>query len=532
MIGYILLLLGILIIGGILLYHRDYIINTFKKHKKQIAAIGTGIAIVSAGGGSLLIPESNRPNVNTLIETSDGKFWSPTYNNLQTAIDSLSTSGGVITLPSTTIVLAGTLYINHTGITINGRGNCTTFDMTPGRIWIQANNITMRDFSVIGNCSASDANGLIHLERNDGENLQNFLFENIWAYGVTHSAEGSTYNWEGLIVIEAYDNIVGNMVVRNCHIKDSDGAGFKVQSWVSHPGKIENVSYEDCSAINAGRYSWNHTQNVWTGGFIIEWNCENIMYRNCRAVRCWESGFHMEAIDSDKIVYDGCISEDNGIDKAGSSTYASGFLVSDNVTMMGCYANGNYEAGIQFSTGPTNPLGNTLIMGNRVDGRGVTIQGISSAGNRVTGIVISDNTITDCSAYGMYFHHINASTISGNRILGATTGGIGIGTSKLSNNNTISTNFLNGCGAWGFHWYGNNNVFNGNVIRGCTYGIDLEAVCQNNSIIGNQILGCTDNIWIEVGAGFTLIDGNVLNIYSGEAIDDDSASTTTGDNIV
>jgi hypothetical protein len=120
-----------------------------------------------------------------------------------------------------------------------------------------------------------------------------------------------------------------------------DGACFGFQIYGPGGETLKNIQYHGCRAINCGK---DARVNDYVIGFNIQAGvCEDILYHNCIATGCWESGFHQEAgATKTRVKYVACSAYGNGTKP--TPTYGSGFLCQGDTTVIGCTSslNGKY----------------------------------------------------------------------------------------------------------------------------------------------------------------------------------------------
>jgi len=136
---------------------------------------------------------------------------------------------------------------------------------------------------------------------------------------------------------------------------------------------LKNVEFISCKAINCGRYS---RYNDWIVGFdFVEHvsSIENLKVIGCEASGCWESGFHMEdAPRKYKVVIANSVGYDNG--QKPSPVYGCGFLVSGELTMVGCKAIENGGDGIKINNNDIEYPVNIDVLTENNGRTGVIIQ--------------------------------------------------------------------------------------------------------------------------------------------------------------
>ena len=144
------------------------------------------------------------------------------------------------------------------------------------------------------------------------------------------------------IVIETNSDLIENIIIENCSVYKVNLFGFNIMDKTNSfsNGEVNNVSYINCNAYSCGG------SNIWATGFCIEGinKVNNITYENCLADDNIESGFHFEdAVNSTNIVYNKCISTNNGIRKA-SPAFGAGFFANNKVLLNSCITYGNYTS--------------------------------------------------------------------------------------------------------------------------------------------------------------------------------------------
>jgi hypothetical protein len=116
---------------------------------------------------------------------------------------------------------------------------------------------------------------------------------------------------------------------------------------------LKDVWFTRCQAINCGRYA---NISNWVCGFDFE-NInliENVFLTDCKAVGCWNEGFHFEFSPMKRnIILSACVAEDNGQAGRGSNPpsvvwYAFGYLLSSGISATDCIARNNSGAGFYF----------------------------------------------------------------------------------------------------------------------------------------------------------------------------------------
>jgi parallel beta-helix repeat protein len=314
--GIILLVVGILIICGIAYFYRDKILSYFKKNKKQIIAAGTGLAVLTAGGSSLITPEGYRPPgvlvpyydqdtapsvndnrtawwydtddslmnlvVNTWgttytfvnyssdweggasdgyiadgnIHNSNGNSYTVSQANLVTALSDVGNNGWVTVGGSLTLTSA--LVFNNNYVTLDFMGNAITLTGDIGFINITACiGSTVRNAEVNVNTHTSNiikCDGFDWNNRVDFVTVEDIFIDNI---GSRSLDAGTGLNY--------YDehNYTGL-----CLTADSGGTTGRVDSCVFRNIEMEGAGigiHVDC--FNSGYVNGNHFENIYLDEF-------------------------------------------------------------------------------------------------------------------------------------------------------------------------------------------------------------------------------------------------------------------------
>lgn len=462
------------------------------------------------------------------IRDSNGNYWDPSIDNLQTAIflNNNSNTQVKITIPEYTFVLNDKsdciLLTNNTWL--DGQGNGTKFVLADGANTTVFKNINyeghdlppytrsnggwgnhdirLSNFLIDGNCMHEDVWWENHLEDDTNgiqfQQVNNSFIENIYIVNVTHN--GILW-WRG-----------GNSVIDNVRVSHS-GANFEgTYSETSSPVGIylesvtnmivTNCIVHDCYAcgfVIEGR--WRPTNTYTTDVFS-----KNVIVSNCIAFNCYH-GFYSER--SMNCKYSDCISFNNTKNEAyqTGSSFPTGVIVSSqcmNFSVDNCivYKNGidPYKgAGISMaSTGIrasssypfragmvcSGTISNCLIYSN--NGKGINAGGynVSIIGNNVF-----NNTYT-----GIYYSGFNP-TIINNRIINSGNKGITVGSPNVNG-------YKNRYGII------SNNIVDNTSWRGSTtmgYGIDNSLW---NMTIKDNTVAYADVYGIYNGASFVTINNN------------------------
>lgn len=151
--------------------------------------------------------------------------------------------------------------------------------------------------------------------------------------------------------IYASNEVIEHIRFSNCKAIDVNRSGF-MHSGEGARKLIRDVVYEGCIAQNCGRYSQYYGKSQeysesWDIGFnLAELNdLEDVLYLNCTASGCWESGFHTEPkpqLRNVRLV--NCVSRDNNQKEKsgwGKSDFGTGFIVIGGMRLENCLSEYN-----------------------------------------------------------------------------------------------------------------------------------------------------------------------------------------------
>lgn len=246
---------------------------------------------------------------------------------IQNAIDSLPSEGGEIFLLRGIYNFKGDIILRQ-DISLRGEEEKSTIlnFITNNGILSGNNgsNIQMVDFTVTGK-------GRIIITDSD------VLLKHITVYDVDNS-------FIACFVINADNEVIERVVFDHCNAVDCDRWGF-LNSGNNEQSIIKNCQWIACQAINCGRYG--QYTNGWDVGFDITENIdvENLIYQDCIAKGCWESGFHAETLpDIRNVTLINCFSENNAQkEKTGSGKciFGAGFIIVENMKLESCISKDN-----------------------------------------------------------------------------------------------------------------------------------------------------------------------------------------------
>lgn len=157
----------------------------------------------------------------------------------------------------------------------------------------------------------------------------------------------------------------------------------------------------------------------------------------------------------------------------------------------------------------TTVEGNTLKNGTYKSGIGVLLTYPANLNIAATNIDVKNNSITNFSKDGIYFHYSENSRISGNKIKTAIRSGINLGKTK---NITVNDNEISKTG---------------------TYGVYINETAQSNSVSLNTISDCTNGVLVKNSADNTISENTVKTCsnYGMYVYNTTEANTLTKNNI-
>jgi hypothetical protein len=165
---------------------------------------------------------------------------------------------------------------------------------------------------------------------------------------------------EGAYYVLATDGKVSNVSFVRCSALNCGTNGF-INNGRPGSGMVENVSYDHCAANGNGLMS---RYNDWVVGFDLAERVDvnNISVRDCEATDNWQSGFHFEPIVSvtNATLVD-CRADNNGRSMGApeGQGYGWGYVINSQVPqhdirLEGCTATGNYRG--DTSLGPLSEV--------------------------------------------------------------------------------------------------------------------------------------------------------------------------------
>ena len=276
--------------------------------------------------------------------------------DIQAAFDALP-SGGTVALLDGTFNCAGNIYPGANTM-LRGQGADATFiEFTNnGRLLVSRESVTLYNFHVRGTgypkTGADRWLGVVTLYASHAKMLD-----------VEGTADAST---QAVFLLlhdpDVYAPVLEDIVFINSRAVDTGTYGFLHNAWGTTNKVIKNVRYENCQAINCGRFG---AFNPWVTGFdFAELNdIEGLRVTNCLAEGTLESGFHFEW-DPEKrdCILTNCISRYNGQKAYPTETYREDdmsthyfgcgyYAPRGDVTFISCYSEGNSRHGFYATNG-------------------------------------------------------------------------------------------------------------------------------------------------------------------------------------
>ncbi len=258
--------------------------------------------------------------------------------------------GGVVALSRGTFNCSGSL-IPPAGATLRGEGPDETSLLfhENGRLNISEERITLDGFHIAGS-NYTDMSTETWLDLGRWLGVLTIYASHAKVHNVTGTADASI---QAVFLLlhnpNIYAPILEDIEFIDCRAEDTGTYGFLHNAWGSENTTIKDIRYENCTAINCGRYG---AFNAWVTGFDFaeQNNIEGLRVNNCSASGSLESGFHFEW-DAKKhdCVFINCVSTDNG-HKPWPETYLVGdpdyfgagfYLPGGQVSLVNCRAEGN-----------------------------------------------------------------------------------------------------------------------------------------------------------------------------------------------
>jgi hypothetical protein len=270
-------------------------------------------------------------------------------SEIQTALNKLA-SGDSVVLSTGTYNIQGIISM-PTGTTLEGQGADSTFlkFTNDGRINVDKEYVTLDGFHISGKGYSSGVKWL---------GVLNIRASHAKIHNISGTADASIQAVYLLIHDPTvYAPTLEDVEFINCHVKDTGTYGFLHNAWGTTNKLIKDVRYEDCSAVNCGKYG---QFNPWITGFdFAELNdIQGLRVNNCYAAGNLESGFHFEwdPAKYDCILTD-CVSENNGAKAYPTTTnyqdyFGCGYYAPrGDITFINCVSDGNSRNGFFVTNG-------------------------------------------------------------------------------------------------------------------------------------------------------------------------------------
>jgi len=252
---------------------------------------------------------------------------------IQEVINSVATrGGGDVYLLDGTFNVDGDIHLTS-GVNLIGQGAGITTLNFVGDGWIQVDGSnTVKDLQATG------ATGFLIV----GSHVQ-----------MTSVTVRDYTTKEGAFFIYANNQSLIDFTFTNCNAVDGWSHGF-INVGDGSSNSISDISYNGCSAINAGRASQLYP---WVNGFTLaeSTTINNLLIDRSWADGCWESGFYLpEGLDEKDITIKNCISTCNGQKRTIEEPhYGAGFFGgSPTVRFIECLSQNNKD-GFSLRNGAT-----------------------------------------------------------------------------------------------------------------------------------------------------------------------------------
>ncbi|MFA6795263.1 MAG: hypothetical protein WCR50_07225 [Proteiniphilum sp.] len=274
---------------------------------------------------------------------------------IQSAINKLPSSGGVVNLHSGTFHCAG-IIVPKTGSTLKGKGESETYlkFTNDGRINVDKENVTLDGFNIQGSNYSAGVKwlGVLTIRASHAK-----------IHNITGTADASIQAVFLLIHDPSiYSPTLEDVEFIHCKAIDTGTYGFLHNAWGTENKVIKNIRYDNCQAVNCGRYG---AFNPWVTGFdFAELNdMDGLRVTDCLAEGNLESGFHFEFDPKvTNAVLENCVSRNNGnkpypskpYDNSDPSTHYFGcgyYAPNADVTFINCTAEANSMNGFYTTNG-------------------------------------------------------------------------------------------------------------------------------------------------------------------------------------
>ncbi|MCD4739605.1 right-handed parallel beta-helix repeat-containing protein [archaeon] len=437
-----------------------------KKHWIVIVLLIVTVYLVGSVTRSI---GNSQDNKETLIRNSNGNYWEPLGENIQTAIDDLGVQGGAVWLP------AGILHITQdiepgNNVRIQGSGiGATIIDSTSNTIYpfwiVDRHNITLSDFTVEMHSMGGNA-----LRFRDATNIlvQNIHINNPGANGVMSSGVCKRF-------------FISKVSVFNVSKEERHSFGLD---------SFEDSILSDCIAYG----------NTNTIGYALDLSDGRNVSMNNIIIKDCNFGIKIVADEYNE----NC--NFNNIVISGTGT-GSTFKISDT-------HNSNFN-NIRIDQGGGNGV-NVMSTCSNLNFNNIQVENIDNVGFAISGdnINVKNSIIKNTGAYGLHIDSVEDATVSNVQVHNAggrntiySSTGVSISDSfflngndpsyaiEIKNSNDFSikrcqilNNNGNGIFIEGNSGINSNFIISDNIIRENNRGIFIDSDAHDNFIITNNVI--------------------------------------------
>jgi parallel beta-helix repeat protein len=437
----------------------------FRLRTKLEAGLAIGIVTLFV---LMYIPSATRTisdssdTIFTKITTSAGGVYDATWANLKTAVESL-TNGGTVKIPVCNLTITSTLWVNHSGITIQGSGKAmrisSLYTKNATIFWIGANL----------------PNGVIKIGGTTAP--WKFYFCDTFEDFTIAGNHARSYTAVGINLTNADSPIV----------RDITFIGVKGTAiWCNN---VRAPRIEDCDFGNCGLISGSRAYIYFMGDF-----------------------------DTTTVpIVTGCIFEPGFYCFINSSQTSPGKgYGSSNGKIISNYFEGN--SSILYAVIPTQ----FMIIQNNCFLNDCNVSYIYSPTYFGRWLLINGNTFSEGASGGITedYAQISLAACYDNKILNNffySSVRNGIYLNANCKNNTISDNIFDNMGGRGIYSWAENTLISDNIFKSIPtgfasdyYAIHLRAGANNNSIEDNKFIGCERGIYLATTTCNTTITGNTF----------------------